>query len=82
MIYTNWGDIVNYFDKIYEKKWWDCIIKDWSLLDNRLYYWDKLKYTVILEKPIGTNNSWVTIRKYINLPKKYEDYFFSPSEEE
>lgn len=77
MIYTNRWDIVNYFDSVYEKKWWDVIIKEWSLLDNRVYYWDWLKYTVILEKPIWCNNSWVTIRKFKRLPKKYEDYFFT-----
>jgi len=76
MIYTNRWDIVNYFDYMYEKKWWDCIIKEWSLLDNRVYYWDWLKYTVILEKPLWSNCSGCTIRKYIKLPKKYEDYFF------
>jgi len=76
MIYTNRWDVVNYFDAIYEKKWWECIIKEWSLLDNRVYYGTWLKYTVILEKPLGTNCSWCTIRKYIKLPKKYEKYFF------
>lgn len=81
-IYTNYWDVVNYLDRIYEKKWWNFISRWWSLLENRVYYWDWLKYTVILEKYLDSNLSWFTIRKYIKLPKKYEDYFFNDFDEE
>lgn len=75
-IYTNYWDTVNYFMKIYQNKWWDCIERQWSLIDNLCFYWDWLKYTVILERYLNSNCSWFTITKYNKLPKKYEKFFF------
>jgi hypothetical protein len=75
-VYVNYWDTVNHYMNLYNKKWWDYVAKQGSLIDNICFYWDKLKYTVILEKYLDSNLSWFTITHYNKLPQKYEKYFF------
>ena len=56
-------------------KGWDIISREGSLLDNYLLFWEGLKYTVILERPLNEWSSWYTIKMFKKLPKKYAEFF-------
>ena len=51
------------------------LTKDWGLLDNYLFFWEGLKYTVCLEVYLNERSSAYTIRHFKKLPKKYSDFF-------
>ena len=67
--------IVKDYIELYEKYWWTFIQKEWWLLDEYVFFWNNLKYTVLIEQYLNERSSCYKIRQFKKLPKKYEEYF-------
>lgn len=74
--FENYQDWIDYLYNQYESRWWECIVRNWNLLDEYLFYWEWLKFTLLLEQYVGSNSSKYKVRQFKKLPKKYEKYFF------
>ena len=75
-------EYINRLEDEYIKRWWDYIQKSWSLIDNYCFYWDWLRYTVLLEKYENERCSSYIKRRFRKLPKKYEKFFFEDIDED